>query len=168
MKGNNYVYFWGARTKSKHVGVECLSQWYPTKFSDGVNTYTSTEQYMMYHKAMLFGSYKLAGVMLDEDDPKTLKALGRKVQGFRQPMWDTWKEDIVYKGNTLKFSQNPALRAFLISFPDDTVFVEASPYDSVWGIGLRASDPRAWDSDTWQGENLLGHILTRVANELRE
>lgn len=44
--------------------------------------------------------------------------------------------------------------------------MEASPFDTIWGIGLYDDDPRAWDESTWQGLNLLGYILTEVRDEI--
>ena len=49
---------------------------------------------------------------------------------------------------------------------DDHVLVEASPYDRIWGIGLKATDDMAKHPDTWQGQNLLGFILMDVRDEL--
>jgi ribA/ribD-fused uncharacterized protein len=50
----------------------------------------------------------------------------------------------------------------------DLEIVEASPEDKIWGIGLRESDPRAWDKSTWQGTNWLGEAIMRVRQKLRE
>lgn len=44
----------------------------------------------------------------------------------------------------------------------DRCLVEASPHDTIWGIGLTADDPRAWSKDTWLGKNLLGYTLNIV------
>jgi len=38
--------------------------------------------------------------------------------------------------------------------------VEASLYDSNWGIGLIQNDPRSLQRKTWRGKNRLGEILT--------
>lgn len=46
--------------------------------------------------------------------------------------------------------------------------VHASPLDSIWGIELSAEDKRAWNKDTWRGQNLLGEILTKVRDKLME
>ena len=48
----------------------------------------------------------------------------------------------------------------------DSVLVEASPYDAVWGIRLAASSPEAQDPMKWRGQNLLGFALMEVLDEL--
>lgn len=48
------------------------------------------------------------------------------------------------------------------------MLVEASPLDRVWGIGLRADDPRAGDPAQWRGLNLLGFALGAVRNVLAQ
>jgi ribA/ribD-fused uncharacterized protein len=63
----------------------------------------------------------------------------------------------------LKYSQNPDLLKILLE-TKETTLVEVSPFDKIWGIGLCAEDPRTQDETQWQGQNLLGKVLT----ELRE
>jgi hypothetical protein len=48
----------------------------------------------------------------------------------------------------------------------DRVLVEASPVDSVWGIGLAAADEKALNPRTWRGLNLLGFALMDVRARL--
>ena len=45
---------------------------------------------------------------------------------------------------------------------------EASPLDPVWGIGLRADDPRANNPRQWIGKQLLGEALSAVREEIRD
>ena len=42
--------------------------------------------------------------------------------------------------------------------------VEASPYDKIWGIGLKKEDAIKISEDKWPGENLLGKVLTDLCN----
>lgn len=152
--------FYGHRV-TKAVTETCLSQWYPCQFEVEGVTYTSAEQYMMAEKAKLFGDEEIRAEILNTDDPRMCKALGRKVKNFDKAVWDKEKEHIVRKGNTKKFLQNSALRNFLLS-TGDKVLVEASPTDRVWGIGMGKNNPDALDPQKWRGQNLLGFALMNV------
>ena len=44
---------------------------------------------------------------------------------------------------------------------------QASPFDPVWGIGLRADDPEAQDSSRWRRKKLLREALSAVRDTLR-
>lgn len=124
-----------------------------------------TEQWMMWCKAKLMHDGETAMKILGCTDPKEIKALGRKVKNFNQKLWDDNKLNVVYQGNMLKFTQNPvwedALKQMVL---DGFFFVEASPYDKIWGIGINTTDALA--GKEWQGENLLGIVLTNVACDL--
>jgi len=121
---------------------------------------------MMAAKAELFGDGEIRAQILESRDPKQIKALGRKVRNFDQTLWDRAKYSIVLNGNWCKFSQNRALRDFLLS-TGDSVLAEASPFDGIWGIRLPAASPEARDPLKWRGENLLGFALMEVRDELR-
>ena len=130
-----------------------------------VDSYLYMEQYMMAGKAQLFGDEERRKEILACSDPKQIKALGRKVRGFDQVVWDKFKYAIVLNGNWCKFSQNRELREFLLS-TGNSVLVEASPYDRIWGIQLSADAPEAQNPFRWRGENLLGFALMEVRDEL--
>jgi ribA/ribD-fused uncharacterized protein len=127
--------------------------------------FSCAEQYMMYRKADLFGDKETALKVLNSRHPREMKAFGRVVKNFSSEQWDLVKYQIVKKGNALKFAQNPKLLEKLIE-TGDTILVEASPYDRIWGIGLSEDDPRALNESTWNGQNLLGKALTEIRNEL--
>jgi ribA/ribD-fused uncharacterized protein len=142
-----------------------FSQWYPTEFFDVAFKYTSAEQYMMAKKAQLFGDLKTMAVILRTSDPKKCKALGRTVAGFDESAWKNHRVGIVYEGNYLKFAQNPKLKKQLLLCAGTTM-AEASPYDKIWGIGIRASHPHAKKPSKWPGQNLLGKVLTDLCSDL--
>lgn len=143
-----------------------LSQWKSCAFVENDITFNCTEQYMMYKKAMLFGDYKTANNILMLDDPRFIKSLGRKVKNFDESVWDVHKYDIVKKGNLLKFSQNKELHDYLIS-TDDKILVEASKFDTIWGIGLPEYSENIKDITSWKGTNLLGFALMEVRDCLK-
>jgi ribA/ribD-fused uncharacterized protein len=162
-----YVLFWGHHPAADgRVTAACLSQWWACRFTlDGVD-YTSAEQWMMAGKARLFGDDEALAAMLATDDPAVVKKLGRTVRGFDAARWRAECEALVTRGNVAKFSQDPALKAFLLG-TGDAVLVEASPFDAVWGIGLGVADEAATDPLRWEGENLLGFALMRARHQLR-
>lgn len=158
MQSQQEIYFFGAKTNG------FLSQHYLTKFSDGVNEYSSAEQYMMYQKAALFGDKAIAEKILAEKSPTKIKALGRKIKGFNESKWDERKYVIVTMGNMHKFSHNHNLGKRLVE-TGDAVLIEASPFDRVWGIGYGATNAPT-KRDKW-GQNLLGRALMEVRANLR-
>ena len=161
------IAFWGHTDDSKKTTKACFSQWYACRFEvDGV-WYHTAEQYMMAQKASLFGDAATQEKIMAADNPKDYKALGRLVQHFDAAKWDAAKYDIVLRGNLAKFSQNPELFAFLDG-TGDSVLVEGSPYDSIWGVKLNLDDPAILDPHNWRGENLLGFALMEARDLLRE
>ena len=116
---------------------------------------------MMFRKAQLFNDEETAERILRAGSPAAVKALGRAVRGFQDPLWREHRVSIVVDGNQAKFSQSPALGDFLRS-TKKRVLVEASPVDKIWGIGLAEDDPRAESPHAWRGLNLLGFALMDV------
>jgi ribA/ribD-fused uncharacterized protein len=154
----DYHFFWSKKS--------VLSQWYRSPFvDDDGQKYITAEQYMMAEKARLFGDSETRLKILQSDDPKTCKNLGRKVKGFDQTIWEGKREDIVYNGSLLKYAQNKDLKNALL-LTADKCLVEASPYDKIWGIGMTASQKGASNPLCWKGLNLLGYILMRVREKL--
>lgn len=125
--------------------------------------YSCAEQRMMHMKAHIFGDLAAGGRILSTKCPKTQKSIGRKVKGYDDKKWESVRRGVVKEALIAKFGQNPSLMNKMLSV--SRPFVEASPTDRIWGIGLKASDPRAQRKSTWNGLNLLGEILTEVRDE---
>ena len=66
-----------------------------------------------------------------------------------------------------KFKGNGDLRDFLLD-TGDKILVEASPYDTIWGIGMKEDNPDCLIPRNWKGENLLGFCLMEVRNYVRK
>ncbi|KAL9027324.1 MAG: hypothetical protein Q9196_004140, partial [Gyalolechia fulgens] len=80
-------------------------------------TFSTTEQYMMYHKAILFSDRETGMQIMLADTPKKQKALGRKVKNFNGAIWNAHREKIVEEGNWNKFcnsKQGTKLRNMLV------------------------------------------------------
>lgn len=156
MENDKFVFFYGGP----------FSQWFPSRFKIGNQTYNCAEQYMMAQKALTFGDVETQIKIMTAGEPSKQKALGRKVKFFNPSQWNTVCRKIVYDANYAKFS-DPSLKALLLATGDKEI-VEASPYDTIWGIGLSETDPRCLDKTQWRGTNWLGEVLMAVRSDLRK
>nr|WP_309958070.1 NADAR family protein [Variovorax sp. 3319] len=159
--------FWGHQaSRDGTLSKACFSQWYEAPFTLEGDTYRTAEHFMMAGKARLFDDAATCERILAARTPGEAKKLGREIRSFDEAVWSGARFDLVTRGNVAKFTQNPALGAFLLG-TGDKVLVEASPLDTIWGIGLAAMDPVARDPREWQGLNLLGYALMAARDELR-
>lgn len=182
-----YYYFWESKNP--------CSQWFPSVFTFKEKTFTSCEQFMMYSKAKLFGDEEVAQKIIDiNKEPlveqlikgeirnsdiiedrnklvlwnsfqKKIKNLGRMVQDFNEDEWISKRIAIISVANREKFSQDPDLMSFLYKHRKKT-FVEASPYDTIYGIGMREEDALKVTSEQWKGQNILGDVITNTCARL--
>ena len=89
---------------------------------------------------------------MSSPDPSAHKRISRGVHKFDNAVWDSVREDAVIAGNFAKFSHNPTVKHHLLS-TSTNILAEASPFDSAWGIGLRADNPEARDPRRWRRKN---------------
>lgn len=157
MNEEKFTYFWGGP----------FSQWLASNFEVQGVKYNCAEQYMMAMKAKTFNDEDTRRLIMEAENPKEQKALGRKVKNFNADVWNGVAKAYVFIGNCHKFTQNPDLLKTLMD-TKGTTLVEASPYDKIWGIGLKADDPKVKSRDTWQGTNWLGEVLTDLRNNLEK
>ncbi|MFY7936278.1 MAG: NADAR family protein [Flavobacterium sp.] len=178
-----FTYFWITKSpfsqwhKSTFVATTCLNEGINdlreqkkkhilnNLFPIDAQEYSSAEQFMMYHKAMVFLDREIAQKIMQTDDVRKIKELGRQVKNYNEYVWKYFRSKVVYEGNKAKFSQNEELKHVLFT-TKGTTLVEAAPNDTIWGIGLSENDPRALKRETWLGKNLLGEILTQIRIEL--
>lgn len=120
----------------------------------------------MAEKARLFQDDEMLEKILLAQSPAQAKKFGRQVRGFDQAAWEGKRLEIVVQGNLHKFNQHPDLKNFLLN-TKQRVLVEASPRDTIWGIGLSAKNERAAVPAQWRGKNLLGFALMEVRDLLR-
>ena len=184
-----FEFFWKADSP--------FSQWHPSPFKYKDKQFISAEQFMMYSKAKLFGDNVVAdkimhlnnallskdlisgnieagGIINDKENfkvwskiQKKFKDLGKEVKGFDEEVWKQKRISIVTVASREKFEQNPKLKEKLLATGKKTL-VEASPFDSLYGIGLEKHRPEAQDRNQWKGLNLLGEILTNVKKKMQQ
>lgn len=144
-----------------------LSNWADVPFIDKETyiPYNCSEQYMMHQKALLFKDFETANLIMCKKHPREQKELGRMVKNFDFSIWSTQARQIVYTGCLYKFTQNKDAYDYLMSTVG-TYLVEASPYDTIWGIGLGENDKQISDPNNWKGSNWLGQVLTSLREDL--
>ena len=154
-----------------------LSNFYYSPFTvsymneDGVKSYEfkTAEHAVHFFKAMLFNDMETANKIMMTDYPKVAKSLGRDVKNFDQNKWDLNKRAIYFDVIKAKFTdeRNKDIKQKLID-TGDSILVECSPYDRIWGIGYtkESSEFICKEFDKW-GQNLLGKILMKVRARIR-
>jgi ribA/ribD-fused uncharacterized protein len=152
----SYYYFW----ETKHPFSQC----YKCNFVVGNKKFTSTEQFIMYGKAILFGDTHSANKILATNNVQEQKQLSQQVKNFDKETWDLNAVSIVYNGNKEKFRQNIEFLNLLLSTKGQTI-VKASPDDNLWGIGLTKDQEEAKSIFTWKGSNWFGIVLTELREE---
>lgn len=162
-----YIFFYGFQpNKDGDIGKSCLSQWWPSNFKENEIVYKSAGHYILSWKAKLFGDTSTANAILNKRFPKEAKELSRNITNFNAEVWNDYKYNIAKQGNYLKFSQNTALRQFLIN-TGNAILAEANPSDKIWSIGLSEYDATAYHPGKWKGQNLFGFTLMEVRDELK-
>lgn len=154
-----------------------LSNFYYSPFTvsymneDGVKSYEfkTAEHAVHFFKAMLFNDIETADKIMKAKTPKEAKSLGREVKNFNDFTWNNNKEVIYFDVIKAKFTdeRNKDIKQKLID-TGDSILVECSPYDRIWGIGYskESSEFIRKEFDKW-GRNLLGKILMRVRDCIR-
>lgn len=160
---NGYYFFWKDKIfnnwKSSIFKLECL---------DGkTRKFYTSEQSFMALKAQFFNDEEIFNKIINEEDPKICQELGRTIKNFNEEQWKEVREDFMFISVFEKFVQNEELKNELLKY-SHLIFVETSPYDKIWGIGISENDDDCLNEKKWKGLNLLGKTLSRVAEALQK
>ena len=75
-----YLFFWQTN--------EIYSNWHPAKFEWNSITFDNSEAAFMYGKAAIFNDVETGKKIIKNQDPRSVKKLGREVKGFENDKWD--------------------------------------------------------------------------------
>lgn len=135
------------------------------------------EQFMMAAKAWVFEDMSSLSTrkemnnftlpkILSASHPREQKALGRVVQGYRDDVWQQVSHHAVVAGSISRAEQDSELRELYRNI-GNRHFVEGSPSDRIWGVGLKFDNPLIGDEQNWKGQNRLGKCHDEAARFIR-
>ncbi|KAL4889364.1 hypothetical protein BDV59DRAFT_186703 [Aspergillus ambiguus] len=99
--------------------------------------------------------------------PRVQKALGRRAKGFREEVWREACMPVVVGGCVARASVDSALKRVYLAAEQRT-FVEGSPRDRIWGVGLKWDSSAIEDEKNWKGMNRLGVCHGMAAEVVRQ
>lgn len=164
-----HVYFWKPYLKVEGIldPAVCCNWWIEPVVYQGIK-FRTAEHAMMWSKANLFNDEQAKLAVLETRDPWSVKAIGRQVMGFNDLDWDANSYNFVRDICIAKFNQSNRLKEWMLAHHPDTVFVEASPIDHIWGVKLDKHNHNVLNMKTWRGYNLLGYALTEAMRSIRK
>lgn len=92
------------------------------------------EQYLATHKAFLAGDKDLARQAMESQDPADHKVILNKLRSAASKEWKEKAPEYILAAVKAKFTQNPALKKFLID--SHPLQIGEASKDNFWGIGL--------------------------------
>jgi hypothetical protein len=153
----NEILFWGENAPlSNFYHKDC-------SFSDGEIRFNCVEQFYAHERARFFNDLEAQQKILGTDNPIEQKRT--RIKGFKKEAWHENAKEIMRKGLSLKFNQNPILKKYL-NDTGDKILVEANPHDKFWGIVLNTHEAMNTDKKLW-GNNRLGVLLMELRKEIR-
>jgi ribA/ribD-fused uncharacterized protein len=87
--------------------------------------------------------------------PKQQKILGRKCRNLDPAIWDIASVPVVVACSIARAESNYVLKKIYLKAGKRT-FVEGSPTDTIWGVGIHWGHPSIEDPINWRGTNRLG------------
>lgn len=132
-------------------------------------TFQTGEAFFQSRKAVFVGDKKNYYKIINAKSPSETKRIARTIK-LDPNKWDLVRDDMMEKVIKEKFEQNPELKSQLMSPEfDDKIFVEASPWDKYWGIGMGEFELESLYEvegkiPNFKGKNKLGEIITEYRN----
>ena len=144
-----------------------FSNMYEAPFQIEGTTFPTVEHYFQWSKARQFGDAKIQEKILKTSSAKTVKSLGKKVQGYKDEEWLEKRDSVMAAALKAKFMQHPDLLKKLRDTGTRRI-AEADPRGKYWGIGTSAETSKAKDPERWPGKNKMGSLLEALRSELKE
>ena len=126
----------------------------------------NSEKAIMLNKAVLMDDREIFNKLLETSNPSYCKKLGRQIKNFNQEKWNSNIEKIAFSVLFDKFNSNQNLKKILLE-TKDSILVEATEHDTIWGAGINIRDKDIYDQTKWKGSNILGYTLMKVREVIK-
>ena len=146
-----------------HGELSPWSNFHRSPFQLNGHTYHSTQQWIQFQKAMLFGDSNTANEILRSDTPQECKRLSHYIHGVDHSKWHTEGYDLCLDGLREKFRQNKDL-CTMLKTTEPKILAEAS-VDKTWGTRVSIRDSQALNINKWHGTGWLSNMLTIIRDE---
>lgn len=143
-----------------------LSNLYRCSFTNGKQTFISSEQYFQFIKADMFNDFEIASRILQEQNPFEQKALGRQITGYVDETWQQFRVHVMLDAIMLKFSADNYLKMFLLN-TKDMYLMETNLTDRYWGAGVAATESNLRNC-YMPGKNVTGQLLMNARKFFQE
>ena len=163
--GYEFVRTWNVKNNILPFFKDALSNFAYFPFYHDGHLFYNSEQAFMYEKAKMFDP-SMTKKILKEGRPWKVKQLGRQVKNYNEKEWNESRYSIMKQIIREKAKCNKDVKQVLLS-TKNTILVEASPYDKIWGIGVDKNNPKVYEPSKWLGSNLLGEVLMEIRNEIK-
>ena len=134
---------------------------------DGV-TFHSTEQWIQYQKAKLFGDNDTGEKIMKTTRAIECKKLSYDIEDYNEDEWKENIEKLCYRGIKEKFVQHEWLTKLLLETGNKCIVESTS--NTIWGTGVALGDKDALNKNKWNGEGetgLMGTMLMKIREELK-
>ncbi|MCI5619269.1 MAG: NADAR domain-containing protein [Rikenellaceae bacterium] len=161
------------------MGVPFSNWWLSPEMKYDGCTFRSSEAIYMYLKAKDCGDTDVMRAIVEADNDLAMeeskrfakvKSLGKQAgkKNGKAPNFSK-SDDWMYEALKVKFQYDSIFKDALLSDEyTGKTFVEASPYDEIWGIKAAATDDVVNGGvSLWKGTNLLGKVLTKFRDSLK-
>jgi len=141
-----------------------LSNDYVAPFQMDSIKFPTVEHAYEYAKAKTFGDEKMAALIAKTPSAKSVKALGKKISGFKEEEWEQKQDSVMKAAIKAKLSQHPEIRSVLSETKASPIGY-ANARDKYWGIGTSPEKDKAKTPSKWAGKNQLGKIMEELRTE---
>ena len=147
-----------------HGEFSPFSNFHPSRFTVNHQSFHSSEQFLQYQKALMFGDSMVVNQILQCEHAYKAKRLGYHINGFDMKRWANDGYSLCLDGIQAKFHQNHDLLMMLKSTAPKTI-VEATT-DKLWGTGISLCDHQSLNPDKWHNKGWMSTMLTEICNDL--